>query len=155
MQRAGDRQLVEVERHDRLRGKQRERIDPDHDRDRQILALLLDHAVVGKRVARQQEHAEAVRSAQLQAMDGDVLRSRFRVARDHEPGGDVWAAVELVVGRQRQQPGEIDVAMHHLLRRRARRFAPRQRVEQRMLEMREQAIARQRPSPPPSRLGRK
>src|SRR5262245_7637606 len=39
MQRASDLQFVEINRRDRLRGEQRERIDADHDRGSQRLAL--------------------------------------------------------------------------------------------------------------------
>ncbi len=69
------------------------------------------------------------RPAHLAAMDRDVLHAGLRIARDHQAGGDVGAAVVLVVGRQRQQRAEIDVAMHDLLHRRRRHLLPRQRIE--------------------------
>ena len=140
MQRAGDGQLVEVERRDRLRGQQRERIDADDDRDRQIAARLLRHLEEAQRVARQQQDAEPVGAAHLQAMDGDVLHAGLRIARDQQAGRDVGPAVELVVDRDRQQPRQIDLAVHDLLRGRARDLAPGQGIERGVLEVSEQAI---------------
>ena len=111
LQRAGDLQLVEVERRDRLRGEQRQRIDADDDRGVERLAALLGHIEERVGVARQQQHAEPVRPGELAAMDRDVLLSGLRIAHDHQAGADVGPAVVLVVGRQRQLPHQIDVAM--------------------------------------------
>ena len=105
-----------------------------------IAAGLLGHLEEAQRVARQQQHAEPVRAAELQAVDGDVLRAGLRVARDQQAGRDVGPAVELVVHRDRQQPRQIDLAMHHLLRGRARDLAPGQGIERGLLEGREQAV---------------
>ena len=78
----------------------------------------------------------------------------LRIAHDHQAGGDVGAAVVLVMGRQRQQRGEIDPrAMHDLLRRRASRPPPRQRIARGILEAREHLGRRRRPSPRRSRRG--
>ena len=134
VQGAGDAELVEIDRHDRLRGEQRQRIDADHDGDLEVLAARLRHLVEGERVARQEQHAEAVRLDQLQAMDGDVLRARFGVARDQEAGGDVGAAVVLVVNGNGQEPLEVDMAMHDVLGRPRRHLPPGQRVLRRVLE---------------------
>ena len=155
MQRAGDLELVDIDRRDRLRGEQRERIDADDDRGLERPAALLRHLEEHVGVARQQQHAEAVRAAQLAAVDRDVLLAGARIARDHQAGGDVGAAVVLVVGRKRQQPREIDLAMHDLLRRRRCRFPPRQRIERRVLEAREHLAPARRPSPQPSSRGRR
>ena len=53
------------------------------------------------------------------------------------PADDVGAAVVLVVGRQRQQLREVDLAMDHLLRRRGAHLAPGKRIERGLLEPRQ------------------
>ena len=108
-------QLVAIERRDRLRGEQRQRIDADDDRDVERRAAALRHLEEHVGVARQQQNAEPVRPAQLAAMDRDVLHAGTRIARDQQPGGDVGSAVELVVHRQRQELRKVDLAMHDLL----------------------------------------
>ena len=103
----------------------RERIDADHDRGVERLTALLGHVEEHVGVARQQQHAEPVRPGELAAVDRDVLLSGLRIAHDHQAGADVRPAVVLVVGRQRQLAHQIDLAMHHLLRRRGRHLLPR------------------------------
>ena len=138
LQRARDLKLVVIDRHDRLRGQQGQRIDADHDRGLERLTGLLGHAVERKGVARQHQHAETVGAGELAAMDRDVLLSGLWVAHDHDAGRDIGAAVVLVVGRQRQDFGEIEltvsVPVHHLLRRRGCHLLPRNRMERRVLE---------------------
>ena len=121
VQRARDGQLVEIDRRDRLRRQQRERIDADDDRDIERLAGALGRLVEHVGVARQQQRAEPVRPAELQPVDRDVLDAGRGIARDQQAGGDVGAVVVLVVRRQRQLLAEIDLAMHDLLHRRVRR----------------------------------
>ena len=87
VQRARDLQFVVIDRHDRLRGEQRQRIDADDDRGVERLPRLLGHLEERVGVARQHQHAEAVGAGHLAAVDGDVLLSGLRIARDHEPGG--------------------------------------------------------------------
>ena len=60
VQRAGDLEFVVVDRRDRLRRQQRQRIDADHDGDIQRLAGLLGLLVERVEVARQQQDAHAV-----------------------------------------------------------------------------------------------
>ncbi len=116
MQRAGDLELVLVERRDRLRGQQGQGIDADRDRDIERLAVPFGGSVELAEVARQNQDAQLVRALELQPVDRDVLAAGFGIARDHQPGGDVGAGVELMMGRQRQQFLQIDrVAVRHLL----------------------------------------
>ncbi len=141
MQRAGDLELIDVDRRDGLRGQQGERVDADDDGGFERLAALLRHLEEHVGMARQQQHAETVRAAQLAAVDRDVLLSRARIAGDHQPGGDIGAAVVLVVDGKRQQAREvhvmIGVTMDHLLRRRRRGLPPRDRIERGVLEARQ------------------
>ena len=138
LQRAGDLKLVVVDRHDRLRGQQRQRIDADHDRGVERLARLLGHAVEREGVARQHQHAEPVRPGELAAVDRDVLLSGLRIAHDHDAGRDVRPAVVLVVGRQRQKFRKIERrAVNDLLRRRRFHLLPRRRMGRRVLEARQ------------------
>jgi hypothetical protein len=135
MQRAGDFQLVMVHRNDGLGGEQGKRIGADDDRYLQRFARLFGHLVEHVRMARQYQDANPIRPADLAAVDGDVLHAGARVARDDQPGGDVRTAVQLVVGRQGQQAGEIDaVAMHDMLNRGARHLRPRNGVLRRGTE---------------------
>jgi hypothetical protein len=101
LQGAGDLQLVVVDRHDRLRGQKRQRIDADDDRGVERRAGLLRHALEHKGVPRQHQHAQAVGAGELAAVDRDVLLSGFRIANDHQARGDVGTAVMLVVRGQR------------------------------------------------------
>jgi hypothetical protein len=118
VQGAGNFQLVDVDRSDGLRGKQGQRIDPDDNGGLERPPARFRHLEEHVRVARQQQHAQPVRAAQLAAMDRDVLLSRARIAGDHQAGGDVGPAVVLVVGGKRKQLLEIHLAMNDLLRRR-------------------------------------
>ena len=115
----------------------RERIDADHDRDIELAARSSAIWIEPQGVARQQQHAEPVGAAQLQAVDETFCTPVFGIARDQQAGRDVGAAVVLVVRRHRQQLRQIDLAMHHLLRRRGRDLAPRQRIERGVLEARQ------------------
>ena len=133
MQRAGERQFVEVDRGDGLRCQQRQRIDTDDDGDVERLAGAFRHVEERISVARQDQRAETVRTAELQAVDRDVLHAGLGVARDQQAGGDVGAVVVFVVHRHRQLLAEIDLAMHDLLHRAALHFLARQRVERRVL----------------------
>ena len=110
VQRAGDFKLIGIDRRDRLRGEQRQRIDADDDRDRKGLPPRSAISKNMKVLARQQQHAQPVRRAQLAAMDRDVLLAGARVARDHQAGRDVGPAVVLVMGRERQEALEIERA---------------------------------------------
>src|SRR5581483_8026269 len=90
--------------------------------DRRALAALivaLDH---GAQVpSRRREYREAVLAERQQAVDRDVAHARLRVLRDLQAGGDVRAAVLLVVAQDRQLR-EVDVLAlpHHFLARGAR-----------------------------------
>ena len=140
VQRAGDREFVDIERRDRLGGERGQRVDADGDGDLERLACALRFAVEGERVAGQQQNAEFVRRVDLAAMDGDVLRAGLRISRDQQAGADIGAAVELVVGRDRQLRDEIDALMHHLLRRRSGDFPPRQRMRRGVGEARQHGV---------------
>src|SRR5690606_25109224 len=69
MECTSDFQLIMVNRHDRLRGHQRQRVATDHHRNFQVLVLALGLLEEGQRVTRQQQRAEAVATADLQAVD--------------------------------------------------------------------------------------
>ena len=86
VQRAGDRKLVEVDRRDRLRRQQRQRIDADDDGDIERLPAALGHLIEHMRMARQQQRAQPVGAAQLQAVQRHVLHTGRRIARDAQPG---------------------------------------------------------------------
>jgi len=81
-QRAGDFHLVLVKRRDRLRRKNAGRMHPDHERDLKRLARLLGHSEIVLGVARQEQYPDSIRTADLAAVDGDVLNSCLRVARN-------------------------------------------------------------------------
>ena len=140
VQGAGDLQLIGIQRRDGLAGQQRDGVDADDDGDFQVLAHFLRHVQVAHGVARQDEHAQAVRAVHLQTVDGDVLDAVLRVAAEAEAGADIGAAVEFVVRGDRQQLHQVDaVAVDHLLRRRILHFPAGQRVGGGVLEAAEQA----------------
>ena len=66
-------------------------------------------------------------------MDGDVLLSAAWIAGDHHAGGKIWAAVVLVVHRQREQLRKVDIPMHNFLGRRGGDFVPGKRMQRRLL----------------------
>ena len=139
VQRARDFQFVVVERGDRLRRQQRQRIDADHDGN--VERLVRPASAIWKNMlgmARQQQHAEAIRAAHLATVDRDVLLPGPRIARDQQARGDVRPAVVLVVRRHRQLLEQVDFAMHHLLHGRVADLAPRQRIGRGVLEPGEQ-----------------
>jgi hypothetical protein len=107
MQAAGDGELVEVDRRDGLRRQRGQRIDADHHGHRQRLARALGRLEERMQVARQHQDAEPVAAVDLNAVDRHVLHPGGRVARDHQAGGDVGAAVVLAVGGNRQQRTDI------------------------------------------------
>ena len=68
MQRACYRQFVKIDGRDRLRGQQRQRVDTDDDGHVERLSAALGHLVEHMGVARQQQRAQPVGPAQLQAV---------------------------------------------------------------------------------------
>src|SRR3954471_12756900 len=138
LQRPGDLQLIVVDRYDRLRGEQCQRIDADHDGGVERLTGRLGHAVEREGVARQHQHAQAIGPGQLAAVNRDVLFPGARIAHDHDAGGNIGTAVVLVVGRQRQNFREIERrAMHGLLGGRRLDLLPRRRIGCRVLKARQ------------------
>ena len=85
VQGARDLELVLVERRDRLRRQQGQRVDPDHDRDGQRRPFRLGHGEEMCGLTRQDQRAEPIRAAELEPQDRDVLRPGLRVAR-RRPG---------------------------------------------------------------------
>ena len=140
LQRAGDLEFVMIERHDRLRRQQRQRVDADDDRDVERLPGLLGHLEERVGMTRQNQNAEPIGAGHLAAMDGDVLLAGLRIARDHEARADVGAAIVLVMRRHRQLLEQIDLPVHHLLHRCVADLLPGQRTGRGLLEPGEQFV---------------
>ena len=117
--------------------KQRQRVNADDDRRLERTATLLRHLEEHVGVPRQKQHAETAGPMQLAAVNRDVLGSSARIAGDYQAGGDVRAAVVLVMGGKRQQPREVHVPMHDLVHRRRGGLPPRNRMQRRVAKARE------------------
>jgi hypothetical protein len=122
----GNRHLVLVQRGDRLRGEQQDRMSADDDRDFQRLPRLFRDAIVGQRVAWKQQDADAVRTANLATVDRDVLDAGLGIAGDQQSGRDIGPAVALIVFWNRKLAEQIDVHMDDVLHRPARHLVGRQ-----------------------------
>src|SRR5712671_672066 len=115
-------------------------MNPDDQRYFKRIANLLRHLKVMLRVARQQKDADAVRAADLAAMDRNILDAGARIARDQQTGCYIGAAIEFVVLGDRQQLEKIDLAMHDILGGTALHFDPGQWMARRFLKSAEQLI---------------
>jgi hypothetical protein len=102
MQATRNLELVVIDRCNCLRRQQRQRIDADYDCDRQRLAFFLSGREKRVEMTWQQQNAHSVGPADLDAIDGNVLNSRLRIARDHQTGRDIRSTVVLAVRGNRQ-----------------------------------------------------
>lgn len=119
VQRAGDFEFIVIDRRDGLRCEHRQRIDADGNGHVERIARFFGGALKCVQMARQQQDRHAIAAMHLNAVDGDVLHARARIARDHEARRDVRAVVMLAVRGNRQELMQVDVLrMHDLLARR-------------------------------------
>ena len=137
MQSARDRKFVKIDRRNCLRRKKRERVNADDDGHIEGLAAALRHLIEHVGVAWQQQGAEPIGTAQLQAVERHILHTSHWIACDTQSCGDISAVVMLIMCRQRQLLAEVDLAMHDLLHRRGLNLHPWQRIKHRVLETRQ------------------
>jgi hypothetical protein len=113
---AGNFEFVVVDRRNRLRRKQGQRIGANYHRNVERLVAGFRLLVKGMQVTRQHQDRHTVFSMHLNPVNGYILDSRDRIARDHHAGSDIRPVVMFAVRGNRQRGVQIDVvALHDLL----------------------------------------
>ena len=98
---AGDFHFVLVEGRDGLRSENARRMHAYDERNFQRLAGFLGHAEIMQGMSGQEQHTDAVRTADLTAVNRYILNAGLRISSDQERRRDVGSAVVFIVLRDR------------------------------------------------------